>query len=206
MPHVVTPVSETITDAAAVLYVVHLGPQPELRRLGCHLAALDDIWAQGAALAAMRSEPEPDPLEPRVGRRVRHERVSPAVIRVSLRSPLEVILASATTSAAPIAYGLAAILFLERAVKLLMAWQRHRAELFRQSEIQTREVEVRSLFQYGGDLDPMLEELIELPERLSGPPVLEVQERVSEALIRLALERIVRMERLDRQPTEVPEP
>jgi len=128
------------------------------------------------------------------------------VIRVSLRSPLEVILASATTSAAPIAYGLAAILFLERAVKLLMAWQRHRAELFRQSEIQTREVEVRSLFQYGGDLDPMLEELIELPERLSGPPVLEVQERVSEALIRLALERIVRMERLDRQPTEVPEP
>jgi hypothetical protein len=52
-------------------------------------------------------------------------------MRLHLGSPLEVILAAIADDVKPVAYASAAMLAFERAMRLIVDWQRHRAELRR---------------------------------------------------------------------------
>jgi hypothetical protein len=86
--------------------------------------SLDTLWEQ--ALGTVESNVESSHLPP-AGLRL--PRTPIRIQRLRLESPLEVALTAATSTYAPIGYVMAGLAVLERTVRLVMDWQKHRAEL-----------------------------------------------------------------------------
>ncbi|MBQ0893448.1 hypothetical protein KBX37_10130 [Micromonospora sp. U56] len=126
--------TETSTLAPTLRLVVDVGDSPALPWVRDYFDALNDLCAFACEIAAWDAMPKSDP-----GRRAYewsrqfHGAVSASryfgVQRIRLASPLEVVLTAASSKAAPVAYALTAMFLVERAVKLLMEWQRHRKEI-----------------------------------------------------------------------------
>jgi hypothetical protein len=126
-----------------VLVGMDLGSLPELQRAGRSLTALSELYESVKDGLGLPRTPPPPVLRSYDG--VEHAKAQTALLlkrrshlhveRISVASPLEVVLTVLTDKSAPIAYAVAAFYLVERSVRLLMDWQRHRADLDRATAV-----------------------------------------------------------------------
>lgn len=124
--------ADTSTLAPTLRIVVDFGQRPSLPWVRRYFEALDDLCAFACDFAAWDTLRASESHGAAAYAWLRHT-VAPSqligVQRIRLASPLEVVLAAGTSKAAPVAYAVTAMFLVERAVKLLMEWQRHRKDI-----------------------------------------------------------------------------
>lgn len=96
------------------------GPSPDLQAVKSQEASEALKTLEAGHPPVRRALLPPLPTQRETGLRVE---------RVRLASPLEVVLSTIAGQYAPVAYGLAGILVIEKAMRLVMEWQKHRAEM-----------------------------------------------------------------------------
>lgn len=134
-----------------VLVGIDLGSLPDLHQTGRSLSALGDLYESVKDGLGVPRTPLPPVLRSYDG--VDHEKAQTALLlkrgshlhveRISLASPLEVVLTVLTNKSAPIAYAVAAFYLVEKSVRLLMDWQQHRADLDRATAVEAISQEIR---------------------------------------------------------------
>jgi hypothetical protein len=135
---------QTQTKAPSLLVVADLG-RPDIRTVQDYFAAIQKVWENTMTPGVYRYEGAEVPLS-----RLTHH--SLAVERLTLASPLETIVTAAASQYAPLAYAMAGIVVLERAVRLIMAWQKHRQEL----EVGSRNERFAHIMVTDKDIDEVL--------------------------------------------------
>ncbi|MEU5670505.1 hypothetical protein ABZ749_09055 [Micromonospora sp. NPDC047753] len=158
-------------QSPALFLVIDLG-RPTVRDFYMHFGAINTLW--GASFAAYQETANAEAwqrLKDELRTANRQDEIVPSLIvdRVRLASPVEAALTSIATSYAPIAYGLAGMAVLERTIRLIMEWQRHREEL-RRSRMTDAEAggilnEATEMEMQGGHLGSSREAVIRLSER-----------------------------------------
>lgn len=122
---VTTDTDAGVQSGTELLYVaVDLGEWPSLHAYGDAVHALVVVARVATYLTLVEHEQlslsrvPVDEVEPAI-----------AIVRTSLASPWVSVLGELSQQYAPIAYGTAGLYTLQRLLRLLMEWQRHRAEL-----------------------------------------------------------------------------
>ncbi|MEU5903593.1 hypothetical protein [Micromonospora sp. NPDC047527] len=117
------------TETPTLLIVADLGDMPRLSQVKRYVDQLDRVGCVGEAVGRFRAT------------RGNHPRLSLAaqmrvvgnpslhVARMRLESPFEVVLTTVAEQFSPVAYGVAGIAAMERIVRLIMDWQKHRMEI-----------------------------------------------------------------------------
>jgi hypothetical protein len=185
------PASDVQTLAAATM-----AAQADLSEATGHLleaaalrAKLNEVHAR---LRRLRDEAQglgrEEPRQPRQRVRVRTQRQGVGLVIESMRlaSPLEVVLTAATSTYAPIAYSIAAMALFERAVRLLMEWQKHRLDIRERGAAPDQELSVR-------EATTLLEDTI--TEQGGAPSTLTATVGGVASLQRMAPRRIVSVQR-----------
>jgi hypothetical protein len=122
--------------------VVDLGT-PSVGDAGGYFIALHHVWVFCVETSGLdQSSPPGGEFHPPSSLSEREGMLRVESMR--LASPLEAVLTAASSTYAPIAYGVAGMAILERAVRLLMAWQVHRREL-RRPEAEASEFEAADI-------------------------------------------------------------
>jgi hypothetical protein len=128
-----------------ILFVaIELGALPDVESASDTLGSIVALFeAAKDGLGTPPGEGERRTLREYDGTQEKRESLSPFKLkrrsrlhlqRMSLASPLEVVLTVLTNKSAPVAYAVTAFWLLERSVRLLMDWQRHRADLERSGQ------------------------------------------------------------------------
>lgn len=202
-----TPGRNVMTQVPALLVVTDLGDRPSALTVGSYFQRLSSLWTFAAEIAVLQGKGRytdylrqeldaragggsgligpPIPLA-KVGAYFIDGRIGRlGVHRIRLGSPLETLLAAIFKDLAPLGYVIGGMLVFERAVKLLMEWQRHRSELQQRPEG-----------------DTAIQIVDELTEGTVRRPLIEAQLQAHQDvtyLLRVAP--IIRVERLDAPPS-----
>jgi hypothetical protein len=117
--------TQVLTEAPALTLTADLGTVPTVGAVANYLDALNGLWTFATDIYPHGALEVPEPFRDPFA-----EPVPPMGVRsLKIASPLETVLVAVAAEARPFGYVLAAMFVVERGLKLLMAWQKHRAEL-----------------------------------------------------------------------------
>ncbi|MGW4397280.1 hypothetical protein ACWEHA_18505 [Amycolatopsis nivea] len=158
MTEVTTEAEAGARTGAELLFVsIDLGALPALGALDRNTVALRALTRHARMLVALPSMPNAERYlyyrQKRVPNRLPSQRgILPApqgwtadlrVVRMSMSSPWQVVLAEVARASSPVAYTGAALFALQQLLKMVMSWQQHRIELARaEVDLQSRRDEL----------------------------------------------------------------
>lgn len=117
------------TETPTLLIVADLGDMPQLFQVKHYLEQLDRVGCLGEAVGRFRATRGNQPRLSLAGQMRAIGNPSLHVARMRLESPFEVVLTTVAEQFSPVAYSVAGIAVLERVVRLIMEWQKHRVEM-----------------------------------------------------------------------------
>ncbi|WP_406641162.1 hypothetical protein [Amycolatopsis sp. WGS_07] len=145
------------TGAELLFVSIDLGTLPTLGALDRNTVALRALTKHARILVALPGVPEAEQFryyqQKRVPTRLPQQRGSLPprlgwaadlrVVRMSMASPWQVVLAEVAKASSPVAYTGAALIALQQLLKMVMVWQQHRIELARaEIDLQARRHEL----------------------------------------------------------------
>ena len=125
--------SDVTTIAPSLLVIADLGDHPGPGQVSDFLHALGYLWAFEEK--AVSADNMPDSAQHRreipsfVNQPVNPNFANAVVVRLHLESPLEVVLGVIAEDLKPAGYLIGLLIGVERGIRLVMDWQKHRAEL-----------------------------------------------------------------------------
>jgi hypothetical protein len=118
---------------SSLLYLaIDLGPRPTMASFGQEVSAVNVLWSHCVRLAVLRNlsggwfHGTSASSEPRYDRTLEFTLV---IRRTRLESPWVSVLTTLAERSAPVGYGFAALWGLQRLLRMVMDWQRHRLDL-----------------------------------------------------------------------------
>lgn len=105
---------------------IDLGSMPPVVRVTECISAVTSVWVRSALVAGVRLTSPPSEVGSPKQVSIRQSLV---IRRMSLSSPWEALLTVAAEKSAPLLYGGAALVALQRLLQMVMEWQRHRLDV-----------------------------------------------------------------------------
>ncbi|MFC8296274.1 hypothetical protein [Micromonospora orduensis] len=117
------------TETPTLLIIADLGDLPKLSHVKRYVDQLDRVGCVGEAVGRFRATRWNQPRLSLAAQMRVVGNPSLHVARMRLESPFEVVLTTVADQFSPVAYGIAGMAVMERIVRLIMDWQKHRMEI-----------------------------------------------------------------------------